>query len=690
MILPAILLLAIHIHRRDAEKSRPLRGGVESTAAVFRPVKLVCRDPAFVIADSLADNGAEVFVESVAGAVVLVEEFLEVLTGGSGEHGSPHGGSAYRWRRCVPAILSFLHSITNSPGLHGLIMAKTYLEVHPTASLLIVDESHSVGGTWAKERIYPGLRTNNVWGSYELSDFHMRMKGCVQSRPIHISGEVVQTYLYNVAEHIGLTPHLLLKTRVIATKLVDDGSWEVSIEPVTKPKRHAEIVRAAKLVFATGLTSKPLIPEISGSETFGGLMLHSKQLKKQAHALAGSKRVAVVGGNKSAWDVCYTAARAGSQVDMIIRPSGGGPSYVWPKTFSIGLLDISLAWLSMTRLFVLFDPAPFNNSGPFSGLKRLLHRTTIGQLICRFFWGFLDWLIRRLNGYNTHPELKKLEPWTTPFWMGNSLSILNYPTSWFDLVRQGKIHVHIADVTGLSKRRVHLSNGDILDVDALVLCTGWTTDIPVQLEDIIYKKEGSEAVETIYKSVPYLQRLPRRTSNAPALQEPSASERKSPSFPLLYRDIIPPQQSSLEQKNLAFIGMSVSIHAILVAQAQALWITAMFSDKIPHLQADNLDPTQLQRRAILDRAYGKVRRPRETGGLAGRHADLVFDSLPYVDELLRDLGMPVLRKGSWWRELTEAYGPRDYSGLVQEWMRLQKMEKMVPFLTRASHRARLP
>ncbi len=562
-----------------------------------------------------------------------------------------------------------IHSSTNHAGLHGLITAKTYLEIHPAATLLVVDEARSVGGTWAAERLYPGLKTNNVFGSYELSNFPMVAgKYGVDGRG-HIPGHVVHAYLCDVAEHFGITPCLRLGTKVVSAVLNDQGVWEVRVESANDPG-IIDHVLARRLVVATGLTSKPHIPEIPGSETFGRLVVHSKQLKEQAQPLADSKRVIVVGGNKSAWDVCYTAVQSGSQVDMIIRPSGGGPSYLWPRSFSLGPFKTSLAKLSTTRFFTLFDPAPFYRRGQFSWMKCVLHRTVLGQRICQYFWTYLDSVIRRLNGYSTHPELKKLEPWTTPFWMGNSLSVHNYETSWFDLVRDGKIRVHITDIARLSPGKVHLADGEILDADALVLCTGWATDIPVQLDmqETNNLNDGKEAVRTVYQSVPYLAALPRRTANTPISGQVSSSKLKA--CPLLYRDMIPVQKSFIKQRNLAFIGLSVSIHAVLIAQVQALWIAAFFEDRIDPRNPDNSSLKNVKNCAVLDKTYGEIRRPRETGGLAGRHADLVFDSLPYVDELLGDLGLSANRKRNWWRELTEAYSPGDYKGLVQEWVRL--------------------
>lgn len=46
-------------------------------------------------------------------------------------------------------------------GIHGLVALQTYLHVHPEASVLVLDKGSSIGGVWAKDRLYPGLHTNN-------------------------------------------------------------------------------------------------------------------------------------------------------------------------------------------------------------------------------------------------------------------------------------------------------------------------------------------------------------------------------------------------------------------------------------------------------------------------------------------------------------------------------------------------
>ena len=554
-------------------------------------------------------------------------------------------------------------------------MAKTYLQVHPNGDFLIVDEAKSVGGSWAKERLYPGLKTNNIYGSYEYGDFPM-IPEKYGAKPVgHIPGHIVHAYFCDVAAQFGIDSHLRLKTKVRSATLREDGRWLVKLETINEPSWHVTTLIATKLVLATGITSEPYIPIFPGQEDFGKPILHSKQLKSQADDLASRKTIVVIGGNKSAWDVCYSAAKSGSRVHMVIRPSGGGPSYLWPRAFSWGPFNLSIALLSATRLFIPFDPTPYGKEGPFAWLRYLLHRTVVGNKICQLFWNQLDSVIKKLNMYNTHPQLQKLEPWTTPFWMGNSLSIHNYDTNWFDLVREGKITIHIADVVSLSKGGLHLSTGEALDADALVCCTGWKTNSSVHLD--FGSSTTGEATDThlelvaaeqeICREIRYLRTLSPRTANAPVVHS-HKSETPTSQYQL-YRMVVPSQTVCLQNKNIAFIGLHSSIHAVLVAQAQALWITAFFEDKVEHLSPFNIDFKAVKFNSILENVYGRMRRPKESGGAAGKYPDLVWDSLPYVDTLLRDLGLSPNRKSSWWKERFEVYLPRDYRGIIEEWKR---------------------
>ncbi len=59
-------------------------------------------------------------------------------------------------------------------------------------------------------------------------------------------------------------------------------------------------------------------------------------------------------------------------------------------------------------------------------------------------------------------------------------------------------------------------------------------------------------------------------------------------------------------------------------------------------------------------------------GYAGALPDWVFDSIPYVDLLLKDMHLKNHRKKSWLAELISPYLPGDYAGLLEEWKSCQK------------------
>lgn len=92
-------------------------------------------------------------------------------------------------------------SLANKSGLYGLIAAKTYLQVvgaydrnaessnndlaevpacftatdespakDAAEHLLVIDSASDIGGTWAEERLYPNLLSQNSYGLYEFSD----------------------------------------------------------------------------------------------------------------------------------------------------------------------------------------------------------------------------------------------------------------------------------------------------------------------------------------------------------------------------------------------------------------------------------------------------------------------------------------------------------------------------------------
>jgi thioredoxin reductase len=545
-------------------------------------------------------------------------------------------------------------------GLHGLIASKTYAESVPHCKILILDSAASIGGVWARERLYAGLKTNNVVGSYEFSDFPMDMDRYKIKPGQHIPGLAVHQYLVDFADHFNLTRKIQLKTKVDTITLGSNGIWRVEYSifhgsDTLSVKKG--FLMARNIAVATGLTSEPRMPTYPGQDGFKGRLFHARQLNSQAQVLQKvNGNVVVVGANKSAWDVCYMAAQLTAPeatIHMVIRPSGRGPSWMWRRRGIINFLSISR--LTSTRLFTWFDPSPLA-----SPLQRFFLTSWLGRLVCTVFWALLDYLVLSTSGYLLgQGELRRLQPWFSTFWMGNSLSIHNYETDWFDFVREGKIVVHYAEVEAFTSedKAIRLSDGQVLkQVDVVVACTGWeytpnirfTPPLALLRSDIkgIQQEEDHEVSQAL-KLIGGI---------CPAVLTKKDLTKYQPPY-RLYRFIAPLDSRLYNSDNIAFIGFYQSVHTTLVAQAQALWMTAFFQ----HAMALPLPDIQTCRKwTYLNTEYQQLRR------LGSPFPSLLLDVMPYIDLLLADLGLASSRKRNWWKDLVEPNRPGDYRGLVEE------------------------
>ncbi|KAL9104171.1 MAG: hypothetical protein Q9163_000870 [Psora crenata] len=573
-------------------------------------------------------------------------------------------------------------------GWHGLVMVKTYLEIHPSSKVVALESQKSIGGVWSKDRMYPGLHTNNLYGSFEYSDFPMDEKTFGVKPGAFVPGPVVHEYLHMYAEKFNISGRIRFSSRVQSIERNGGGGWIVNYsengEARDRDGSGSKSILTQKLVVATGLHSQPFIPQFAGSESFDAPFFHARYLSDYAPTtLETAKNVVILGGSKSAYDAAYAYASNGVTVDWVIRESGRGP--VWMAPIYVTPLKKRLDQLVGVRFLTWFSPCIWGDRDGFGGVRRFLHNTRIGRWLVDRFWNILSNDVITLSGFDNHPETKKLKPWTPVFWTAASLGILNYPTDIFNHVRDGTIKVHIADITHLSPKTVHLSNGNSLKADALICSTGWK-----HRPSINFRPEGidqelglphssalTEDTHAERANREILTRFPRLASQPllnkhykPLKGEDSAESLNQPFR--LYRFMVP--SAYINDRSIAYTGMMMSIHTSLCAQAQALWLTAYFSK---HLARDfqprnesssvappDFDPDAVRWETILQSQFGKWRYP---AGYGQRYPDVAFDAIPYVDMLLRDLGLPWRRKASWWQECFSPYNPKDYRGLVDEW-----------------------
>ncbi|KAJ5699137.1 hypothetical protein N7462_001142 [Penicillium macrosclerotiorum] len=568
-------------------------------------------------------------------------------------------------------------------GWNGLVAVKTYRELNPDSHVLLLEAANSIGGVWAKHRLYRGLKSNNMLGTYEFSDFPMDETFGVKPGQ-HIPGDVIQRYLEAYAERFDFIDRIRLEHRVDSAQHNLDGTWQLQ---VTNHDRQMTI-DTRKLIVATGVTSQAYLPDFEGQATFNAPIVHCRDmLAHDAELFQDGRRATVFGGTKSAYDAAYACATAGMQVDWIIRESGHGP--IWMAPPFVTPLKKWLEKLVTTRFLTWFSPCIWGDADGFPRVRRFLHGSWLGRKLVDAFWAVLADDVVQLNGFDKHPEMKKLKPWVSPFWIASSLSILNYPTDFFDLIKDGTIKVHIADLDHLSDHQVHLSTGEVLDTTSLICSTGWRCTpnlkfLPEGIDrdlgfpwssDPLDEKMVKAADDEILRRFPRLRSGPDVNPKYKPLTE--QAEAAVPHPFRLTRFMVP--LSQVRERSLAFMGITMTINTALVAQTQALWIAAYFGGHLTPTAVEHCPPAvraasdakseddaelDLKWETALHSEFGKYRYP---AGFGRRNPDFVFDAIPYIDLMLRDLGLAPARKQGLLARCFDPYGTEDYKGLVGEW-----------------------
>ncbi|KID84466.1 Flavin-binding monooxygenase-like family protein [Metarhizium guizhouense ARSEF 977] len=535
-------------------------------------------------------------------------------------------------------------------GFHGLAAAKQYRCSQPEHSVAVFDSQASIGGTWAEERLYPGLKTNNMFGTYEYPDFPMESGKFGAEPGQHIPARAVHEYLKSYAENFGLVALISLETKVISAE-------------------HQEA--KGGLIVASGFTSEPNRVRFVGDEGFGGRIFHGRDFHHNADTVKMAQSPTVYGSTKYAWDAVYAYAAAGAEVHWVIRD---------------------------TRLLTWFSPCIWGSQCGHSWVRRLLHGTMVGRFITNLFWKILASDVLARCQLDSHPETRKLKPKLDAMFAGASFSILNYDTDFFELVRNGRVKIHIADIECLSPGKVHLSDNTCFESDSILVHTGWKKVPPIKFlpEGVDVElglphrqKDGlhgeafgrneaffDRADREILSQFPSLLDQPKclknyvPLSNVPGVvkvERPTENDNLTPF--MLHRFIVPPSPRFLHHRDVAFCGMVMNFSTPILAHIQSLWIAAYMSGSLSRDATRNLlEPgalEELQYQTVLVNRFGKWRYPVDWGNKA---PSFIFDAVPYYDVLLQDLGLNFTRKQGLLSYLFEPYGPQDYRDTTMEWL----------------------
>ncbi|KAI9146949.1 putative dimethylaniline monooxygenase [Paramyrothecium foliicola] len=480
---------------------------------------------------------------------------------------------------------------------------------------------------------------------------------------------ILHRYLSDFARHFGVPERTQLNTSVQHPKRDSNDEWDLILRVRIKGAEAEQAIHTRRLIVALCLSSQPNLPIYTGEDSFTGKKSHAKDFCRYGETTETAKRVIIVGGGKSAYDCthAYAAAAEGdnsAHVDILIRPHGQGP--VWLVSTYVTPFKRKMEELLHTRGLTWFAPSAWGEEDGYAAPRAWLQKSVIGRLITSNWFATSNNEVIETHGFDHHPELFKLKPWQPIFWTGSGVGIHNFDSNLWDLVRSGKMHVHIADVAKLDGSVVHLSNGTILaDIDVICCATGWRKDATLTYDGLEVTGLGLPSDSTEEQSrlrqadKEVLDRFPILT-NQPVMRY----ERKPDTEPLrYYRFIVPP--SRMNKRNIAFAGMVSTVIMAMFANAQALWISAYFDGKFVR---EAKTQEEVLKEVYLHTQFVKWRCP---CGYSDSLPDFTVEAVPYVDLLLNDLGVKYHRKATEISEILEPYKPKDYESFTREWLSLQ-------------------
>ena len=252
------------------------------------------------------------------------------------------------------------------------------------------------------------------------------------------------------------------------------------------------------------------------------------------------------------------------------------------------------------------------------------------------------------------------------------MGILNYASDIHQFILSGQVKITHKDIDYLSSPGItHFTDGTSVQSDGLIGITGWNL-----VPSIEYKPKGIQASlgipckslspeeEKLWKILDH-EADEAILNEYPALRYPPSKKLpyKQGITPFrLYRGVAPPGLTARGDRSIAFIKMVHSTGNIVIAETQALWIYAYMNNKL------RIDGDNVHRDAAFSNRFGYLRYP---CGFAQFYPEFVYDTVPYADMLLSDLGLAAWRKPSLWQEIFEGYTSHDYKGINQEWQHLQ-------------------
>ncbi|MBV5266897.1 flavin-containing monooxygenase [Pinisolibacter aquiterrae] len=355
------------------------------------------------------------------------------------------------------APLDGMSAIIVGAGVSGICAAVRLKEKGVPCTLF--EKNEDVGGTWFENR-YPGCAVDTPNHFYQFSFAPNN------DWPRYFSGrDEIRKYVARVTDWFGIRPLIRFRTEVVSARF--DPTRDLWIVTAKGPD-GTTVHEARILVTAVGQLNRPAVPRIPGIETFAGPVVHTAAWNETTDPRG--RRVGLIGTGASAVQVgpgivddvasLHVFQRSGGWVvrsPNALRKMGPGKHWALNSVpFYAGWYRFQLFWGFGDGLFPALRIDPDWQGGSES----------VNALNARLRAAMLRYFEKRLE---TRPDLlAKVVPDYPPY--GKRVLA---DAGWFDMLLRDHVELVTDPIAEIVPHGVRLSDGRTIELDMLVLATGF-------------------------------------------------------------------------------------------------------------------------------------------------------------------------------------------------------------------------
>ena len=322
--------------------------------------------------------------------------------------------------------------------------------------LVIIEGDAGVGGTWLRNT-YPGAACDIQSHLYSFSFAPNKSWSRTYARQPEILA-----YLESVADDFDLRRHLMLGTKVRSVRWNSDTwSWDCRLDRAGE----AATLTADVVVCAAGLFGSPKLPEIEGVADFGGTLMHTAHWDHGIE-LAG-KKVTVIGTGASGVQVVPELAKIAERVTVFQRT----PPWMVPKDdrpySAAELAHFQRNPLAARRTRWQIWKFQHDNTATFADDPVVAARTHVAT-------SFLQRTVA--DGRLRHA--------LTPDYPFRCKRVL-LGDEYYRALQESNVELVTDPIARIAETSVITAAGQVVDVDAIVLATGFETSRYLSGIDVI-------------------------------------------------------------------------------------------------------------------------------------------------------------------------------------------------------------